>query len=94
MGLCDIVKLSNEKVDVDYHQTPLFSQLEINSIIDSIYEKYRHRLQQFLLSRLRSKEDADDVTQEVYLRLSTANTVPRARISILPAVTTKGRSGL
>jgi len=43
---------------------------DIDRLITSIYNKHNQRLHQYLKSHLTSAEDVDDVSQEVYLRLS------------------------
>jgi len=43
--------------------------MEGNRIVKSIFRKYNNGLFRFLSSRLNSKADIDDVSQEVYLRL-------------------------
>lgn len=38
-------------------------------LADAVFDRYRRGLQRFLLQRLRSTQDARDLSQEVYLRL-------------------------
>lgn len=45
------------------------SEPETNGLIDIIHEKYDTGLRRFVSRRLDSKQDIDDVTQDVYLRL-------------------------
>jgi len=45
------------------------AELNTDHKISAIYNKYNQALQGFIERRLRSKEDAEDVAQEVYMRL-------------------------
>lgn len=49
--------------------TSLMTQIERMSAITAIYEKYNVGLLKYLNKRLQSKEDVEDVAQEVYIRL-------------------------
>jgi len=63
--------LKKAKVDIktDNCQSHPITDSEVERIVSDIYQRYNTGLTCFLNRRLDSKEDVDDVSQEVYLRL-------------------------
>ena len=60
-AVCEIV--------TDNCESTARSEPVVDEIISRIYRKHDKKLRSFISRRLRSKEDVDDVVQEVYLRL-------------------------
>ena len=41
----------------------------MDSVFDELYQKYHHDVFQFLFYMVRNKEQAEDLVQEVYIRV-------------------------
>ena len=67
------MKRASAKVIPVAFQAPTTVDMEFDDAIVAIYEKYNTGLQTYLRRHLNSKEDIEDVSQEVYLRLIKLN---------------------
>ncbi|MBW2368645.1 MAG: sigma-70 family RNA polymerase sigma factor [Deltaproteobacteria bacterium] len=63
------MKYSNTKTGSVALRAPTSSHMKYDDIIGSIYEQYNAGLRKYLKRHLNSKEDVDDISQEVYLRI-------------------------
>src|SRR5689334_10604453 len=72
------------------------SQVELNTnrSIDDVFDRYLERIYRFLYRRLGNREDAEDLTSEVFVKASSELDISRSEASIASWLFTVARNEL